>query len=41
MNLSDLDNVMLSAKGFGQDRDGNRLPIKKAELIAKTADPVF
>ena len=41
MNLSDLDNVMLSVGGFGQDRDGNRVPIKKAELIEKTADPVF
>lgn len=41
MSLSDLDNVMLSAGGFGQDRNGNRVPIKKAELIEKTADPVF
>ena len=41
MDLNDLDNVMLSVEGIGVGPDGNRRPITKAELIEKTADPVF
>jgi len=37
----DLDNMMLSATGFRLDANGNRRPITKAELITRTADPVF
>jgi len=38
MNLEDM---MLSAEGMAQGPDGNRRPVKKAELIEKTTDPVF
>lgn len=37
----DLDNVMLSFKGIGEGPGGNREVITKAEIIEKTADPVF
>jgi hypothetical protein len=37
----DLDNMMLSFKGIRQDGAGNRQAVSKAELVEKTADPVF
>jgi len=36
-----LDDVMLSAEGLGAGPNGTRLLNKKAEIIEKTADPVF
>jgi hypothetical protein len=37
----DLDNIMLSAEGMTVDANGNRVPVKKSEMISKTTDPVF